>query len=135
MSADILLVEDSDAEARLVQLALDTAADFPVKVARAATGDAAIRTLFEQPAPGLVLLDINLPGASGHEVLAKIKGHPRLRHVPVVVFSSSVNPRDLRLAYENGANAYIQKPLELDALFDVVRSLTSMWLRLTVRAA
>lgn len=138
-SVDVLLVEDSDADARLVQLALDEigtkASVFRVKSGREAMAYIGGQAPYERaPRPRLVLLDINLPGANGHAVLKHIRQRKQGNAIPVVVFSSSVNPSDLGQAYQNGANAYIQKPLDFMEFIDAMRRTISVWLRLNVVA-
>lgn len=136
---DVLLVEDSDADARLVKYALDQIGE-NATLFRVADGREAIRFLNREapydhaPRPRLILLDINLPGTNGHRVLQHAKRMREGPFIPVVIFSSSVNPSDLTQAYENGANAYVRKPLELDELLGTVQRLTSVWLRLTQTA-
>ena len=137
---DVLLIEDNDADARLVRYALDQNGE-QATLFRVADGREAIQFLnregkyAEAPRPRLILLDINLPGTSGHAVLEHAKRMREGPFIPVVVFSSSVNPSDLQQAYQNGANAYVRKPLELDELLRTVKRLTSVWLRLTATPA
>lgn len=81
--------------------------------------------------PRLILIDLNLPGLSGLELLRKIKETQTLRYVPTVIFSTSDNPKDIRKSLEFGANAYVTKPL---GYANLVRCLTSMhefWLNTT----
>jgi CheY-like chemotaxis protein len=80
------------------------------------------------PFPCLVLTDLNLPKRSGMEVLQWIRHHPRLKKLVVVVFSSSALPRDVDLAYELGANAYIQKSADLNQLTEIASLLKGWWL-------
>lgn len=137
---DVLLVEDSDSDARLVQYAFDEIGEHAL-LFRVRDGREAIRFLSRQdpyenaPRPRLVLLDINLPGTNGHQVLHHLKSMREGSFIPVVVFSSSVNPADLKEAYEKGANAYVRKPMDLNELVGTVERLTSVWLRLTATAA
>jgi chemotaxis family two-component system response regulator Rcp1 len=129
--ARILLVEDSVADAKLVQLALeesgstsevlrvDDGADAVVKLDAIAAGDIA--------RPDLVVLDINLPRVSGIDVLRRIKADPDLRTLPVVVFSTSRSDVDVAAAYACGASSYVVKPVDLHRFMDVVRSIESYW--------
>jgi CheY-like chemotaxis protein len=137
---DVLLVEDSDSDARLVKYAFDELGDnstlFRVRDGREAIRFLSRQAPYENAArPRLVLLDINLPGTNGHQVLQHLKSMREGVFIPVVVFSSSVNPSDLKEAYEKGANAYIRKPMDLNELVGAVERLTSVWLRLTATAA
>jgi CheY-like chemotaxis protein len=79
------------------------------------------------PRPDLILLDLNLPKMSGHEVLVEIKSDPQLRTIPVVVLTTSAADADVSRSYELAANCYITKPLELDAFFGVVRLVDHFW--------
>lgn len=81
----------------------------------------------EAPRPDLILLDLNLPKKTGHEVLAEIKGDPTLRRIPVVVLTTSAADADVMRSYELAANCYITKPLDLDAFFGVVRLVDRFW--------
>ena len=77
--------------------------------------------------PDLVLLDINLPGKSGLEVLAELKQDPELSSIPVVMLTSSEAAQDLQQAYALHANCYVIKPLDLDQLLQVIQSLGEFW--------
>lgn len=81
------------------------------------------------PSPDLVLLDLNLPGKDGWEVLAEVKEDPILRSIPVVVLTSSNHERDVQMAKELHADGYIIKPGSLDQLIAVMRSLENSWSR------
>lgn len=80
--------------------------------------------------PDLILLDLNLPKRSGHEVLAMIKGDPTLRLIPVVILSSSQAPSDIMAAYRQGANSYLQKPSNIEGTLDLMRTVEHYWLDL-----
>lgn len=79
------------------------------------------------PRPDLILLDLNLPKKTGHEVLAEIKTDPNLRRIPVVVLTTSAADADVTRSYDLAANCYITKPLELEAFFGVVRLVDRFW--------
>ena len=79
------------------------------------------------PRPDVVLLDLNMPRASGVDVLRRVKGDPDLRTIPVVVFSTSRSDVDVAVAYECGANAYVVKPLDLQRFMTVVRNIEEHW--------
>jgi len=133
-NADVLLVEDSAAEARLAREALKET-QFPVRLHVASDGEEAMAFLKQEgehhqaPRPMLVLLDLNLPGKDGREVLRDIKADDNLRAIPVVVLTTSQAPSDIARAYELHANCYIQKPLELDGFIEVVKSIHRYWLQ------
>ena len=83
------------------------------------------RTL--HPFPGLLLMDVNLPAISGFELLGWTRQQPQFREVPIVVFSSSAWPKDIKRAFELGANDYLQKPTSGSQFVDVARKLKQMW--------
>jgi CheY-like chemotaxis protein len=76
----------------------------------------------------LIFLDINMPGISGIELLQQIRSNAKLAFTPVIMFSTSDNPKDVRTSYESGANAYVIKPLGLKPLTETLRSACSFWL-------
>jgi len=129
--ARILLVEDSVADHKLVQMALaESGGD--TELLHADDGAAALVVLDEvvagrHPRPDVVLLDLNMPEASGVDVLRRVKGDPELRTIPVVVFSTSRADVDVAVAYAAGANAYVVKPLDLQRFMTVVRSIEEHW--------
>ena len=129
--ARILLVEDSVADHKLVQMALaESGGD--TELLHADDGAAALVVLDEvvagrHPRPDVVLLDLNMPRASGVDVLRRVKGDPDLRTIPVVVFSTSRSDVDVAVAYECGAIAYVVKPLDLQRFMTVVRSIEEHW--------
>jgi CheY-like chemotaxis protein len=75
------------------------------------------------PTPDLMLLDLNLPKMDGREVLAAVKGDPRLRQIPVVVLTTSDAEEDVLRSYELHANAYVTKPVDFDRFIEVVRQI------------
>jgi CheY-like chemotaxis protein len=128
----ILLVEDNPGDVRLIQEALKTT-DLQYVLDIAADGDEALSRMLNEASPSprslpdLVILDLNLPGRSGHEVLAVIKEHPRTRTIPVIVLSSSGLNEDIQKAYGAHANCYIQKPQNIDDFFHVCSLLEAFW--------
>ena len=78
--------------------------------------------------PDLILLDLNLPRKDGREVLQEIKQDDALRHIPVVILTTSQAEQDVLQSYRLGASAFITKPVEIDRFFQVVRSLEQFWL-------
>ncbi len=88
-------------------------------------GDFSDRARF--PMPSLVLLDLKLPRMSGFEVLTWIRAHSELRHMPVIMLTSSRELEDIRRAYEYGANAFLVKPVEGQMFSELFRSVYSFW--------
>jgi CheY-like chemotaxis protein len=82
------------------------------------------------PRPGLILLDLNMPRKDGRESLSAIKADPDLRRIPVVVFTTSKADTDIARTYELGANSFVSKPVEFDALVEVMRILDQYWFRM-----
>jgi CheY-like chemotaxis protein len=81
--------------------------------------------------PGLILLDLNMPRKDGREALKEIKVDPRLRHVPVIILTTSKSEEDIFRTYNLGANSVILKPVTYSGLIDIMRSLTQYWLEVT----
>lgn len=127
---NILLVEDNPAAVRLVREAI-AECGLEAEVHSVASGEEGLACLRRLDPGGvavdLVLLDLNLPGLHGREVLAEAKGDPELRHVPIVVLSSSSAPEDVAGAYAAHANSYMVKPTSFDECVTQMRSLVSFW--------
>jgi CheY-like chemotaxis protein len=84
----------------------------------------------DAPRPGLILLDLNMPKMDGREVLNAVKDDESLRRIPIVVLTTSEAEEDVYNAYNLHANAYIRKPVDLDAFMEVIRMLEDFWLEL-----
>lgn len=84
----------------------------------------------ESPFPGLILLDLNLPKKDGREALREIKGDAELRRIPVVVLTTSQADTDIARTYDLGANSFITKPVQFDALVNVMRVLGQYWFKI-----
>ena len=82
------------------------------------------------PRPGLILLDLNMPRKDGREALREIKADAELRRTPVVVFTTSKADTDIGRLYDLGANSFISKPIQFDALVGVMRILGQYWFRI-----
>jgi CheY-like chemotaxis protein len=81
----------------------------------------------DTPQPGIVLLDLNMPGIDGRETLRIIRADPRLRRIPVVILTTSAADVDMALSYDAGANSYIVKPSAFGSLVQVFRVLCAYW--------
>jgi CheY-like chemotaxis protein len=77
--------------------------------------------------PDLVLVDLDLPVKSGHDLLQEMKAHPDLRRIPVVVLTSSEAEEDVIKSYDEHANAYVTKPVDLDEIRTIVQSIDEFW--------
>ena len=124
----ILLVEDSQADAILIEEALRQVS-IEDEIECVTDGERALARLRAGPKPGLMLLDLNLPRMDGRAVLAEVKSDPDLREIPVIVLTTSSAPADIAFAYENHANSYVRKPLGLDALVEAAQAIRDFWLR------
>lgn len=125
----ILLIEDINADAILLREALRDAG-LGTELTVAGDGVAALEVLRSGgPLPQLVLLDLNLPGVSGRQVLDDIRTDPRLQGLPVVVLSTSNSPADVSFAYRHQANAFVRKPNGFEALSGVARAIRDFWIR------
>lgn len=130
---EILLIEDSPGDVRLTQEVLrEGRINNHLNVVE--DGERAIAFLRQKapynnaPLPDLVLLDLNLPRKNGQEVLEIIKGDATLKHIPVIVLTTSQAEEDILNAYELQANCYINKPSDLDQFIKVVKSIEDFWL-------
>lgn len=136
-AVEILLVEDNPADVRLTQEALREG-KLRNSLTVAETGEEALAMLgrrpphADSPKPDLILLDLNLPGRSGREVLAEIKADRDLKRIPVVILTTSKAEEDVVKSYNLHANAYITKPVDLDKFMQVVRTIESFWLNVVV---
>jgi chemotaxis family two-component system response regulator Rcp1 len=129
---ELLLVEDNAADVRLLQEALKEL-KMPTQLSTVADGLEALAFLRREGRyaqalqPDLILLDLNLPGKSGLEVLAEISAHPHLRHIPLVVLTSSAAEQDILQSYMLCANCFITKPVDLEHFLTAIRVLGEFW--------
>ncbi len=136
----ILLVEDSRADAKIIERAL-LEGQIEHRLTVLQDGRLALDYLSrlrapdapEELNPDLILLDLNLPGIDGCQVLSQIKTDPLLRVIPVVVLTTSHRDEDVLLTYQAGANTYIQKPAEFPRYRDLVATLRNYWLETALR--
>lgn len=128
----ILLIEDNPADAKLIMVALEKATLLS-EIQVINNGPAALAYLRENCAstsknrPDLILLDLNLPGMSGIDVLQQIKNEETLLSIPVVILTSSDDEHDISQTYSHHANCYITKPLELQGFIEIVQSIENFW--------
>ncbi|WP_372682025.1 response regulator [Desulfosarcina sp.] len=129
---DILLIEDNPGDVRLLQEAFGDCG-IHHRLAVVTDGVEAMQYLRREEAypgsirPDLILLDLNLPGKDGRDILLEIKTDADLRRIPVVILSTSGAEADILAAYDRQANCYIRKPLDLDAFFAVAESILRFW--------
>jgi CheY-like chemotaxis protein len=136
----LLLVEDSDVDYEATVRSLRRSG-FAYPIYRCTDGDDALDYLFHRgryddprraPRPALILLDLNLPGTDGREILAEIKQCEGLRSIPVVVLTTSVAERDIVSCYVAGANSYIQKPIDFGEFTDAIEALKKYWFEIVI---
>ena len=124
----VLLVEDDPGDVMIAQEAL-AAGQLSTHMDVVNDGVEAMEYLRKQGGyskakrPDLILLDLNLPRMSGHEVLAEVKADPSLRRIPVVVLSTSTAEEDIARSYDLHASVYVSKPVDFDAFTDVVKQI------------
>jgi CheY-like chemotaxis protein len=135
----LLIVEDSNEDFEALQRFLRRS---PTKISiqRCVSGEEALAFLYRTgryadgerpPRPGLIVLDLNLPGTDGREVLRRIKQDDSLKAIPVVVFTTSNNPKDIVDCYQYGANSYIIKPINFAQLKHDIQTLIDYWFEVT----
>lgn len=131
--ATILLVEDDPGHARLIERNLRRAG-VTNELVRIEDGQKALDYFFPEDSalgassddtPLVVLLDLNLPGVDGYQVLERLKADTRTQHIPVFILSSTEEPRDIERCYALGCNAYLVKPVEYDQFADAIHRLGS----------
>ena len=132
----LLVVEDNDED---FVVFMDFLQDMNVQqpVYRCVDGDDALDFLLGEGSyqdqnpkikPSVVLLDLNLPGTDGREVLEQIKEDERFKKIPVVIFTTSSNPQDIDFCYQNGANGYLVKPIDFEQMRCRIQAFVDFWL-------
>lgn len=130
---EILLVEDSEGDVGLIEEVFE---DAKIRNNLHVVGDGEEAILFlrgegqflDSPHPDIILLDLNLPKKDGREVLEEIKEDDDLKHIPVVVLTTSKAEGDILRSYNLHANAYITKPVDFDQFIKVIKSIEDFWL-------
>jgi CheY-like chemotaxis protein len=139
-SSTILLIEDNYMDVILTMDACEEAKlNIQIKVAK--NGQEALDYLFgrnkysdrvQYPVPGLILLDLKMPGIDGFEVLRQIKTTEKIKRIPVIILTSSREEGDRALSYDIGANSYLIKPVSFDGLTDIVKRIFEYWFTLNI---
>jgi CheY-like chemotaxis protein len=136
----ILLVEDSPEDFETTERAFRRSG-LKNPIFRCSDGDEALDFLHRRggftdpaksPRPGVILLDLNLPGTDGREVLSDIKADPALQQIPVIVLTTSSDDRDIDACYRAGASSYIQKPVDLDGFMKAIERLNDYWFEVVI---
>lgn len=136
LNEPLLVVEDSNEDFRMLQRLMQRmAVQNPIH--RCTSGDEVLEYLEQQvnyqssniaPRPCVILLDLNLPGIDGREVLVKIKQNQTFKEIPIVIFTTSSNPKDIELCYQEGANGYLIKPMDAQELQKTIQAFVDYWL-------
>ena len=136
-TAEILLVDDSSIDFKLTSKAFERER-LKVNLHHVENGEECLAFLRKQgkysgvPSPDLILLDINMPVMDGHEVLAKLVQDENLKHLPVIVLTSSEDERDVLMMYKLRCNAYLTKPVDAFKFQEVIKLLNAFWLTVVV---
>jgi Response regulators consisting of a CheY-like receiver domain and a winged-helix DNA-binding domain len=133
----VLIVEDNKADARLVRALLEETG-MPTQITLVGDGEKAIQVMESAAkgngqAPDLVLLDINLPKKNGHEVLASIRDSASIANTFIAMCSGSSSCEDIRRSRNNGANAYLLKPMGLEEMEEIIARLRNILISLNER--
>lgn len=137
----LLVVEDSDEDFEALGRIMQRTCDIEVPLTRCIDGDDALDFLTRtgdyanweaSELPGLILLDLNLPGTDGREVLAQIKQDDRLKEIPIVVLTTSSNPKDIHTCYQSGVNSYLIKPTNIEQFKASVRLFVDYWFKVVL---
>jgi CheY-like chemotaxis protein len=135
----LLVVEDSNEDFEALNRFLSRSSS-AISIHRCITGDQALAYLYHTgryaepsraPRPGMILLDLNLPGTDGRDLLCQIKRDDHLKTIPVVVFTTSNNPKDIEACYRKGANSYIIKPVNFNLLKQSVQMVVDYWFKIS----
>lgn len=130
---DILLVEDSEGDVRLIEEALKEG-KLKNRLFVVRNGVEAMEFLQKQgnfahaEKPDLILLDLNLPKKDGREVLSEVKNSDHFKRIPIIILTTSSSEMDITNMYDLHANCYIVKPLDINKFFEVIKSIEEFWL-------
>lgn len=134
----ILSIEDNYPDFDLLKKALlENCCDISIKFKHIVDGDTALNYLFKKgiyekaQSPDIIILDINLPGTGGLEILKRIKSDEKIKHIPVIIFTTSESDQDIQEAYLRYANSYITKTFSLPELFKKIAIIGDYWLKTT----
>ena len=133
----ILVVEDCAEDFEAIRRAFERS-NLRNPLYRAEDGDEALDFVFKRGAwqdmatPAIVLLDLNLPGTDGRDVLREMKSDERLMRIPVIILTTSDAPSDVDACYAMGANSYVQKPVSLENFVAAIARLQDYWLEIAV---
>jgi CheY-like chemotaxis protein len=129
----LLVIEDSNEDFEALSRIMGQVSQISLDLHRCVDGDEALDFLNQTPFnPDLIILDLNLPGTDGREILVTIKQTQKLRSIPIVVLSTSSNPKDIEACYQSGVNSYMLKPMNINELKDSLRVMLDYWFKAMV---
>ncbi|WP_271253010.1 response regulator [Pseudanabaena sp. Chao 1811] len=139
----ILIVEDSDEDFYMFMRAIQNMDEIdrsPYRFLRFHDGDETLDYLFRAgayqelnaPLPVAILLDLNLPGTDGREVIQQVKQSPNLKTIPIIVLTTSNSHRDIQTCYEYGANCYVIKPMGVALMQQAIQNIFKYWFQIVV---
>lgn len=140
-SQPVLIIDDSDDDFDATKRALNRSGNIRNPIYRCEDGQDALDFLKQQgryadpgddPRPGIILLDLNMPGMDGRQFLAEVKSSDSLKRIPVLVMTTSNSQNDIDYCYDMGANTYIQKPFDWAGFCEAVQRLKDHWLEIVV---
>ena len=132
---NILLIEDNEGDRRIIREAFTAVSGDNGQLYMAETGEAALRFLRKEkefegaPCPDLILLDLNLPGLHGSEILKTLKSDPVNKIIPVIVLTSSNSQQDICKSYGLGASCFLNKPMRYGELLNLMKLLYDFWIK------
>lgn len=133
--AHILLVEDNEGDILLTIEAFEES-KIQTNISVVKNGKDALDFLFKREQfkdvekPDIILLDINIPIFNGHEVVQQLKNDPVLKKIPVIMLTTSSNPKDITRAYDNHTNSFVTKPIDMKEFLDAILKIEEFWLQL-----
>lgn len=128
MTQSLLIIDDNPDDIEITQMVL-ARLDRGIKITAAPRGEVALEFLRgEKTLPALILLDLKMPGMSGFDTLRKIRADERLKHIPVIIVTSSSLEADEKMSYEVGADGFLHKAFDIDMFGRELKSVVKRWL-------
>jgi CheY-like chemotaxis protein len=140
ISQPLLVIEDSDEDFEALRRVMQREVIFN-PVFRCSDGDEALDFLYHTgpysdpqtaPRPSIIVIDLNLPGTDGREVISQIKQDKNLKYIPIIVLTTSSNPKDIEICYRYCIASYILKPIDIDRLVKTIQTFLTYWLDIVI---
>lgn len=140
LTQPLLVIEDSDEDFETLSRFIRKEAVLN-PVFRCVDGDEALDFLYHHgayqdiqtaPRPSIILLDLNLPGTDGRDIIAQIKQDLNLKSIPIIVFTTSCNPKDIEVCYQYCVASYVLKPIDINRLVATIHNLLTYWLDIVI---